>query len=186
LIEYVKGCRVHVFECNAKHCKGKGNGRFVCRYLDTTDAKSTSNLRKHAKICFGDEEVASADKTRDVHAAREALKNRKDGSITEAFERVAKSKVTYSHRQHTTTESWYVSVPHCSMTDLTMNDRAEIVRWIAESKRPFQIVNDRGFQSLMKTGRPEYHIPSMQTVSRDVKQVFVQVRKRIAKMLQVR
>jgi hypothetical protein len=186
LIEYVKGRRVHVFECNAKHCKGKGNGRFVRRYLDTTDAKSTSNLRKHAKICFGDKEVASADKTRDVHAAREALKNMKDGSITEAFERVAKSKVTYSHRQHTTTESRYVSVPHCSMTDLTMNDRAEIVRWVAESKRPFQIVNDRGFQSLMKTGRPEYHIPSMQTVSRDVKRVFVQVRKRIAKMLQVR
>jgi len=162
----------------------------VHHYLDTSDSKSTSNLRKHAKICFGEEEVASADRTRDVHAAREALKNRKDGSITEAFERVAKSKVTYSHRQHTTTESRCVSIPHFSIlvADLTRtgNDRAEIVRWVAESKRPFQIVNDHGFQSLMKTGRPEYHIPSMQTVSRDVKRVFVQVRKRIAKMLQVR
>lgn len=59
------------------------------------------------------------------------------------------------------------------------------MRWVAENKRPFQIVNDLGFQSLMKTGRPEYHIPSMQTVSRDVKQVFVQARKRIANMLQV-
>jgi hypothetical protein len=56
--------------------------------------------------------VASADKTRDVHAARELLKNRKDGSITEAFECVAKSRVTYSHRQHTTTESQCVSIPH--------------------------------------------------------------------------
>ena len=36
----------------------------------------------------------------------------------------------------------------------------------------------------MKTGRPEYYIPSSRTVSRDVKQVFVRVRKRIAKMLQ--
>ena len=62
---------------------------------------------------------------------------------------------------------------------------AEIVRWVAESKRPFQIVNDRGFQSLMKTGRPEYHIPSMQTVSHDIKQAFVEARKRVAKMLQV-
>ena len=62
---------------------------------------------------------------------------------------------------------------------------AEIVRWVAESKRPFEIVNDRGFQSLMKTGRPGYHIPSADTVSRDTKQVFVQARKRIAKMLQV-
>ena len=39
-------------------------------------------------------------------------------------------------------------------------------------------MSDRGFQSLMKTGRPEYHIPSEQTVSRDVKQVFVHARKR--------
>lgn len=58
------------------------------------------------------------------------------------------------------------------------------MRWVSESKRPFNIVNDRGFQSLMKTGRPEYYIPSPTTVSRDVKQVFANVRKRIAKMLQ--
>jgi hypothetical protein len=37
----------------------------------------------------------------------------------------------------------------------------------------------------MKTGRPEYHIPSPETVSRDVRNVFVNVRKRIAKMLKV-
>ena len=58
------------------------------------------------------------------------------------------------------------------------------MRWVAESKRPFKIVEDRGFQSLMKTGRPDYHIPSEQTVSRDVKHVFVQARKRVANMLQ--
>ena len=38
---------------------------------------------------------------------------------------------------------------------------------------------------LMKTGRPEYHIPSPETVSRDVRNVFINVRRRIAKMLQV-
>jgi len=37
----------------------------------------------------------------------------------------------------------------------------------------------------MKTGRPEYYLPSHSTVSRDVKEVFMRVRKRIAKMLQV-
>ena len=65
--------------------------------------------------------------------------------------------------------------------------RAEIVRWVAENKQPFQIVNhdDRVFQSLMKTGRPGYHIPSAETVSRDVKQVFVEVRKHISEMLKV-
>ena len=104
-IEYIKDRRVHVFECSAKHCKGKGNGRFVRRYLDTSDAKSTGNLRKHAKICWGVETVAAADETRNVNDAREALKKVKDGSITEAFERVGKGKVTYSHRQHTTTQA---------------------------------------------------------------------------------
>ena len=108
-IEYIKEHRVHVFECNAKHCKGKGNGCMVHHYLDTTDAKSTSNLCKHAKICWGEEVVARAEETRDVHAACEALGKMnlklKDGSILEAFEQVAKSKVTYSHCQHTTTES---------------------------------------------------------------------------------
>jgi len=62
-IEYIKDRRVHVFECREKHCKGKGNGRMVRCYLDTTDAKSTSNLRKHAKFCWGEEAVAAADQT---------------------------------------------------------------------------------------------------------------------------
>jgi len=159
----------------------------VRRYLDTTDAKSTSNLRKHAKICWGEEAVAAADQTRDVLAAREALEkmSKKDGSILEAFERVAKSKVTYSHRQHTTTETRCVFIPQALGLGLISLNRAEIVRWVAEGKRPFQIVNDRGFRTLMKTGRPEYRIPSAETVSRDVKGVFVKVRQRIAKMLQV-
>jgi len=89
--EYIKDCRVHVFECGATHCMGKGNGRMVCRYLDTGDTKSTSNLRKHAKICWGEVAVAAADNMRDVRAAREALEklNLVDGSITAAFEHVA-------------------------------------------------------------------------------------------------
>lgn len=84
----------------------------VRRYLDTGDAKSTGNLRKHAKNCWGEDVVAAADETKDVHAAREALGKMKsvDSSITAAFERVAKSKVTYSHRQHTTAEARYALV----------------------------------------------------------------------------
>ncbi len=38
----------------------------------------------------------------------------------------------------------------------------------------------------MKTGRPEYKIPSPSTVSRDVRRVFAKCRARIAKMLRVR
>jgi hypothetical protein len=38
----------------------------------------------------------------------------------------------------------------------------------------------------MKTGRPDYYLPSASTVSRDVKEVFKKVQSRIATMLQVR
>ena len=87
-IEYIKDRHVHVFECAATRCMGKGNGQMVHRYLDTGDAKSTSNLRKHAKICWGEEAVAAADNTKDVRAAHDALGklNLVDGSITAAFE----------------------------------------------------------------------------------------------------
>ena len=114
-IEYIKGRCVHVFECAATHCIGKGNGRLVCRYLDTGDAKSTGNLCKHAKICWGEEAVAAADNTKDVRAVREVLGKMKsfDSSITAAFRQISKDKVTYSHRQHTTAEARQVfSLPH--------------------------------------------------------------------------
>jgi hypothetical protein len=64
-------------------------------------------------------------------------------------------------------------------------NRAEIVRWVSESLRPFKIVSDRGFKCLMKTGRPDYYLPSPSTVSRDVRLVFVNVRKRMSKMMKV-
>jgi hypothetical protein len=98
--------RVHVFECAAGRCRGK-NGRDVRRYLDTADAKSTSGLRRHAKNCWGEEAVEAADGTQDLESARVVLGKTKlrDGSITAEFERIGKGKVTYSHRQHTSTES---------------------------------------------------------------------------------
>ena len=168
LVEHVEGRRCHAFQCLAKHCKQKS--RSVRRYLDTSDAKSTGNLRKHAKKCWGTEIVATADKAKTAKEVRDTtVKGYLDPqSITAAFERKGKGKVTYSYRQHTKTEA-----------------KAEIVRWVCESMRPFDIVQDRGFRSLMKTGRPEYYIPSRSTVSRDVKQVFVNVRKRISTMLKV-
>jgi hypothetical protein len=126
-------------------------------------------MRKHAKRCWGTEVIASADNAKNAQEVRDTtVKGILDPqSIMAAFERQGKDKVTFSHRQHTKTES-----------------RAEIVRWVAESKRPFDIVSDRGFQKLMKTRRPEYYIPSPATVSRDVRKVFANARKCIAKMLQ--
>jgi hypothetical protein len=56
---------------------------------------------------------------------------------------------------------------------------------VAESMRSMKIVDDAGFHRLMKTGRPQYRIPSTRTVARDVHVVFKRVKERIAKMLQV-
>ncbi|KAH9080265.1 hypothetical protein EDB83DRAFT_2184431, partial [Lactarius deliciosus] len=159
LIKVINGRHVHVFECNTKCCVGKGNGRMVRRYLDTSDAKLTGNLQKHTKGCWGDEVVAAADATKNVQAARDALEKVKsvDGwSITAAFQRITKDKITYSHHQLTAIEA-----------------RAEFVRWVAESKRPFQIVNDEGFQKLMMSSCPTCYIASAKTILQDVKRVFV-------------
>jgi hypothetical protein len=71
-IECIDGRRVHFFVCAASHCKGR-NGRDVRRFLDTGDAKSTSGLRRHARMCWGDEAVDAADNTKDLEGAREVL-----------------------------------------------------------------------------------------------------------------
>ena len=41
-IEVKEGRRSHVFKCQAKGCKA-----MIRRYLDTKDARSTGNMRKH-------------------------------------------------------------------------------------------------------------------------------------------
>jgi hypothetical protein len=68
---------------------------------------------------------------------------------------------------------------------LIIRGRAEIVRWVAQNIRPLSIVEDPAFHLLMKTGRPDYYIPSRFTVARDVRIVFVNARQRIARILQV-
>ena len=112
--------------------------------------------------------VSTADNAKNLNEACEGVVKGllTTGSITAAFEKSGKGKVTFSHRQHTKMEA-----------------KAEIVCWVSENTRPFKIVSDRGFQSLMKTGRPNYYIPSPSTISRDVKRVFGKCRERIAKML---
>ena len=51
--------------------------------------------------------------------------------------------------------------------------------------RSMKIVDDPGFHWLMKTGRPQYRIPSARTVARDVHVVFRRVKECITKMLKV-
>ena len=109
-IEYVDSRQVHVFECAASHCKGK-HGRDVRRFLNTGNAKLTSNLHRHAKTCWGNEAVSAADNTKDLDGACIVLAKsglKRDGSITSAFECIGKEKVTYSHCQYTYTQTRYV------------------------------------------------------------------------------
>ena len=100
-IQYLQNRKAHVFECAACQCLSRT--RLVRQFLDTRDAKSTSNLRHHAKICWGEEAIEAADGTRDVKAARMALRNlkTKNRSITAVFQQIGERKPVYSHRQHT-------------------------------------------------------------------------------------
>ena len=97
----VEGRPAHEFKCSARGCKGT-----VRRYLDTKDAGSTGNLRRHAKLCWGTDVVKAADDARNVDDVRTKIRPGllKDGSITTAFKRKGNGQVTYSHCQHTCQE----------------------------------------------------------------------------------
>jgi len=107
----------------------------VQQFLDMKDSTSTSNLRKHVESCWGKDalEVGMAAGTA-KDACESVVKEIKgSGSITAAFERKGKGKVTFSHHQHTKTETKSVTLP-CqeSVPYLIILFRAEIVHWVAK------------------------------------------------------
>ncbi|KAG2052099.1 hypothetical protein BDR06DRAFT_983285 [Suillus hirtellus] len=57
---------------------------------------------------------------------------------------------------------------HTKIVGSFLHNGAELVCWVSKSLHPFEIVEDKGVQSLMKTERPEYYILSPSTVARDV------------------
>ncbi|KAL0959465.1 hypothetical protein HGRIS_011178 [Hohenbuehelia grisea] len=63
------------FKCNARRCKDPSGG--LRRYINTSDKTVTSNLKRHAERCFGEDTVA------EVFAGKK-LKER-NGSIYSAF-----------------------------------------------------------------------------------------------------
>ncbi|KAF8344685.1 hypothetical protein F5887DRAFT_832225, partial [Amanita rubescens] len=155
----------HIFRCRGKGCKTT-----ICRFLDTKDAKSTGNMRKHVQACscWGKTVLAAAD---DAANADEVCTKivagiLKNGSITESFERKGKGKRTYPNRPLSCAEI-----------------KAEIVKWVCVCLRPFDMVSDESFHYLMKSGWPDMYVPSPSTVSQDVWLVFTRTHQRIAKML---
>ncbi|KAH8088944.1 hypothetical protein BXZ70DRAFT_899408, partial [Cristinia sonorae] len=154
--ELKTGRRRHIFKC-----AGRGCGKEISRYLDTGDRSSTSALKKHVVACksWGEAAYNSAMEMSNVVEARKALARYRDGDIKGAFEVKGKGKPTYSTRQLTPMQMRY-------------------------SLRPFETVSDEEYIFMMKTGRPELYIPSPSTVSRDLRRMFVNVRVKIARMIQ--
>ena len=101
-ISIVDGRCVHGFKCSAWGCKVT-----VRRFLDTKDARSTGNMRKHVKSCWGAEALAIADEAKDAYEVRTTMISRylRNGSITAAFQRKGNGKITYSNQQHTRQET---------------------------------------------------------------------------------
>ena len=90
-IGYEDRHRFHSFQCAA--C---GSTKVVRWFLDKGDKKSTGNLLKHARTCWGVETVEKA-RSMTADEVREGTTQLVDGSITAHFERKGKDKITYSH-----------------------------------------------------------------------------------------
>ncbi|KAK7007068.1 hypothetical protein R3P38DRAFT_3325551 [Favolaschia claudopus] len=152
-IEYRNGKTHHVFTCAARGCAHK-----IFRNQSTQDRNSTTNLRKHALKCWGEENVKAAAEVASLDHARRLLKKNagtKNQKLTDIF------------RHHAATGG--ESFSHVPLEKHEV--RAEHVRWVSESLRPFAITKDRGYRRLMKSGRPLAFIPSPSTIARDVKLV---------------
>ena len=122
----------------------------------------------------------------DVHAACSVLSktNVNDGSITVAFKWLERTMWhTHIGNIQEPNHGEYPTI-NLGLPPHIESDSAEIIQWVAESMWPFSIMKDHRFQSLMKTGQPSCYIPSLETVSHDVK-VFLRCQKQILKMLQV-
>ena len=63
--------------------------------------------------------------------------------------------------------------------------RALIDIWLASSLRPFAIVDDAGFQEILRMFDPHILIPSQPTISRDVREMYVIARENLASFLEV-
>ena len=79
-------------------------------YLDEADRGSTSNMHKHAKICWGSEIVSKALQMKNkltIKEVRKSLSQAKlqDGTIMALFERKGKETVSFSMKQHTYLET---------------------------------------------------------------------------------
>ncbi|PPQ84145.1 hypothetical protein CVT24_002213 [Panaeolus cyanescens] len=144
-------------------------GPFVRRYVDTANAKSTSNLKIHAVKCWGPDLVRRGLAQESRQAVKEGLANvkMKDGKLTAVFKRAPGAVVSYLLVELSYTET-----------------RVECVRWVSEHMRPFTIVEDAPFLKIVRSGRPKFRIPGRHTVARDTHAVFKVVKERLKRLFQ--
>lgn len=64
--------------------------------------------------------------------------------------------------------------------------RAFLAIWLASSFRPYALVNDVGFQDILRLFDPHVAIPSQPTVGRDIKEMYFLARSNLAMFLEVR
>ena len=152
-----QGRPCHFFKCAARSCKTSAGG--VRRFLDKGDRASTANLKYHVVRCWGEDAVRLA-------AEGAAPQENLSGSIFAAFARSGQEPVQVSHRSHTTLEA-----------------RAHLVKWVVESNRPAEILNDRELRTLLTAGCPKLEIPTPTTLHRDICASYEKCRDRIAKLL---
>ena len=133
-------------------------------------------MRHHAIKCWGEEAIQNVS-----IGAKEISP---DGSIFAAFARQGQKPVHISHRSHTSLEARFVqSLSHITRWLILFVCRAHIVKWVTESNRPANIINDRELKELLTAGQPKLEIPSASTVARDIKLSFERCKGRIAKLL---
>ncbi|KIM57249.1 hypothetical protein SCLCIDRAFT_71895, partial [Scleroderma citrinum Foug A] len=126
--------------------------------------------KSHVKKCWGEDVLHQVFKAKNTKAVREAVRNyAANRSITMAFKQKKDAKAIFSL---------------ATLKMANKSNRMAIMQWVAENTCPFDIVNDNGFQCLMKTGRLDYYIPNPNTVSCDVRTTFVRVWQRLAEKLQ--
>jgi hypothetical protein len=164
LYEDDDGCKYQFFKCAApKGCESKTKG--TTRYQTNKDGSkagdraSMGNLTKHATKCWGKDVVKARMKGVEAQGT--------DGSIFSVFARASEHPVAASDRTLTEAELRCVTIPFFS-TVLMTSSRAHIVRWVAESNRPLNIVEDREFRHILAAGRPEYSLPRRRIVARDL------------------
>jgi hypothetical protein len=128
-------------------------------------------------MCWGNETINTANRTKDLSAAHTILVSglKRSGSITDAFEQIRKSLITYSHCQLTYTKTRYdLTLPSECESHLTYTQGQDHE---VGHREQAALCNCQGpqFILLMKTRHPGYRLLSVATVARDVKHVFVEM-----------